>query len=52
MTKRKTRRGGFIDAKGRPELIAAPWFAKGSAGYRIVSKPGEDNSDDKPSDDE
>lgn len=31
---------GFTDKHGRPELVAQPFIAKGTAGWRVVDTSG------------
>lgn len=41
---------GFTDKHGRPELVAQPFIAKGSASWRVVdtSEVVEDQEPDEP----
>jgi hypothetical protein len=49
---RQRRRGDSIDRRGRPERFAAPFIAKGAAGWRAVSESTAGASDDTGTDSE
>lgn len=45
MTNMGKRRGGYMDSKGRPEIVAASWVAKGAANWRGVETDEEKDQD-------
>lgn len=42
---------GYIDAHGRPELVAQPFIAKGAAAARVVDTSEVDDTEETATDD-
>jgi len=36
---------GYTDSKGRPEIIAQPFIAKGTADWRVIDEPDDAGAD-------
>jgi hypothetical protein len=36
---------GYTDSKGRPEIIAQPFIAKGTTDWRVIEEPDDAGAD-------